>query len=190
MRFDHTSEGKGDRCTSSCASTKSYFYCHEWGPHTDGPHSCQIVRAKASHNTSFIQCWEKHFLDFAPNRTLGKVCLWEHAELEGESKQKRIVRLDFPEIHKSVVSPSVLHVVGRSFLVFRKNSFPFVSIASLCSLEDYSNVCPSVSDGDQGFCKDKNYPVYFKTSTKKAQNHLPHEKCFYDCDQVYNYSVK
>lgn len=89
MWFDYNSEGKGERRRAHMhLLTTSYFHCHEWGPHTDSPHFCQIVGAKTSHNTSSIQCWEKHFLGFAANRTLGEVCLWEHAELQRERARR------------------------------------------------------------------------------------------------------
>lgn len=151
--------------------TTSYFHCHEWGPHTDSPHSCQIVRAKTFHNTSSIRCWEKPFLGFAPNRTLGEVCLGEHAEPQRASSRNREAGCFSQKSRRA-------SYYLRSFMW---SKCLFLSWAELVILVFPTlfcrNTCLSVSDGDCSICKDNNYHECLNKWITKSRDHLPHKKC-------------
>lgn len=130
-------------------SPHDFFSCHEWWHYIDSTHSCQIVRAKTSHNKSSIQHWGKK--GFCPMQNPQRVLSARaHRALERVERHRGwLVFLKTPEI----LLPSVLHVVFRSFLVFGKTSFTFVYSALLCSIAYYRNTCLSASDGAQCFCK-------------------------------------
>lgn len=123
--------------------TTWFFHCHEWWHYIDSTHSCQIVRAKISHNKSSILHWDlKGFCPMQnPERVLSARAY--RASERVERHRGWLVFLKTPEI----ILPSVLHVVFRSFLVFGKTSFTFVYSAY------YRNTCLSASEGAQCFCK-------------------------------------
>lgn len=81
---------------------------------------------------------------------------------------------------------------GRKvFSCLQQNYFHFLFPQHLFVLLNIiQNDCPSVTDGDRSFCKDKNYPACFNISAEKAQNHLLHEKCSVSMIVIKSISIK
>lgn len=155
MWFDFTSEGKGERYTSPYASTHHIIFSLPWmGPSHRQPPFLSDSRSQNLSQHIFYTMLRKTLSGFCTKQNPGGGLSVRACRVsERESKERQRGRLLFSEIQKSIVLPSVLHVVERSFLVFSKTSFTFVSPALLCSVEYYRNPCPSVSDGDQSFWK-------------------------------------
>lgn len=85
--------------------TTWFFHCHEWWLYIDSPHSCQIVRAKTSHNKSSIQHRGKKRIFPHTEPPERSVCKSTQSFRESKETQRLI---DFPKNSRNHVpfSPS------------------------------------------------------------------------------------